>query len=470
MQYSSFIKQLACLSILICISVNAFSQAPPLARDIEVWTMSLEEAQHFAVTHNAEAVNAQLENNRSEAVVQEFKALGLPQVSGTVDLRRFFDIPTSILPDFISPTVYNVLLDESLVENSPSSFGSGIPAQFGTNYVLDANLQARQLLYSGTYNLGLKSVKKFLEKSKLDLSKKEIDVREQVANAYFAIKIIEENLKLLNDSKTNLNKILFETKALNENGFVEEIEVDRLRLALANINTQIANIERQEKSGLESLKLLMGMEMKDEIILTEELEPYINKNTKLLAEEAHIQNRVEDKQLELQAQFDSLEVKKIRSDYFPELVAYGSIGRSFQDNQLNIFDGEWFPTSLIGVTLSIPIFDGFQKKGQMNQKKVTQLQNYNTRQAFEKAFDVEVNTARSAYSNALEAMRNQKNNLQLADKIYRVSKIKYNEGLGSSLELTTAESQQNETRGLYVQSLYELVLAINQLKKSLGKL
>ncbi len=432
--------------------------------------MSLEEAQHFAVTHNAEAVNAQLENNRSEAVVQEFKALGLPQVSGTVDLRRFFDIPTSILPDFISPTVYNVLLDESLVENSPSSFGSGIPAQFGTNYVLDANLQARQLLYSGTYNLGLKSVKKFLEKSKLDLSKKEIDVREQVANAYFAIKIIEENLKLLNDSKTNLNKILFETKALNENGFVEEIEVDRLRLALANINTQIANIERQEKSGLESLKLLMGMEMKDEIILTEELEPYINKNTKLLAEEAHIQNRVEDKQLELQAQFDSLEVKKIRSDYFPELVAYGSIGRSFQDNQLNIFDGEWFPTSLIGVTLSIPIFDGFQKKGQMNQKKVTQLQNYNTRQAFEKAFDVEVNTARSAYSNALEAMRNQKNNLQLADKIYRVSKIKYNEGLGSSLELTTAESQQNETRGLYVQSLYELVLAINQLKKSLGKL
>jgi outer membrane protein TolC len=214
----------------------------------------------------------------------------------------------------------------------------------------------------------------------------------------------------------------------------------------------------------------MGMELKDELILTEELEEYINKNTELLTETPQIQNRIESDLLDLQAKFDSLEIRKVRSEYFPDLVAFGNVGRSYQADDLKVFEREWFPTTIVGLKLSIPVFDGFRKRGVMNQKKVQQLQNNNTRLAFEKVFDVEVKNARTAYANALESMRNQKNNLQLADKIYRVSKIKYNEGLGSSLELTTAESQQNETRSLYVQSLYELVLAINQLKKSLGKL
>jgi len=451
-------------------STFVWSQPPPLAKDVEIWSMSLSEAQHYAINHNALAINAQLEEQRSEAVVKEYKAIGLPQVNGSLDYRHFFQLPTSILPDFISPSVYGVLTEEGLVDNAPSEFGSGIPAQFGTKNTLDAGIQANQLVYSGVYNLGLKSIKKYMEKSKLDLAKTEVDIYEQVANAYFGVKIIEENLKLLNNSKENLNKILFETKALNENGFVEEIEVDRLRLSLANINTQLENIERQKKVALESLKLLMGMEMKDQLILTEELEPYINKNTSLLTEEAQIQNRVEDKLLKLQAEFDSLEVQKVRSDYLPQLVAFGSIGRSYQADDLKIFERDWYPSSIVGLTLSVPIFDGFKKKGQMNQQKVIQLQNENTRKAFAKVFDVEVENARMAYTNALEAMQNQKNNMQLADKIYRVSKIKYNEGLGSSLELTSAESQQNETRSLYVQSLYELVMAINQLKKSLGKL
>lgn len=468
MQLSATIRQYCCLWILL-VFTSAQAQTP-LASDVEIWSMSLAEAQEYAINHNAEAVNAQLETQRSEGVVQEFKALGLPQVNGSVEFNHFFDIPTSILPDFISPSVYGVLTEEGLVDDSPTDFGPGIPAQFGTKNTINAGLTANQLVYSGTYNLGLKAIKTYLERSKLDLSQKKIDVREQVANAYFGVKIIEENLKLLESSKTNLNKILFETKALNENGFIEEIEVDRLRLSLANIDTQIDNIERQRKASLEGLKLMMGMRTQDQLILTEELEGYINNNTNLLAEKAQIQNRIENRMLLLQAQFDTLEIKKVRSEYFPELVAFGNIGRSFQADDLKVFDSEWYPTALVGLTLSVPIFDGFRKKGVMNQKKVAQLQNNNTRMAFDKVFNVEVSTARAAYANALESMRNQKNNLQLADKIYRVSKIKYNEGLGSSLELTAAESQQNETRALYVQSLYELVLAINQLKKSLGKL
>lgn len=452
--------------ILLTTIVLALVQTALFAQ--ETRTLSLEEAQDFALENSTTIVNAKIEEQESEGVVREYKSIGLPQVSAGVNFQHFFDIPTQSFPDFISPAVYGVLFAEELLTPTEIEVGT-FPAQFGTENVINANIEASQLLYSGTYNLGLKAIRKYLDRSVLSRIQKEIELKKSVADAYFTVLVTQENIDLLKSSQSTLDKLLSDTRALNQNGFVEEIEVDRLQLSSSNLLTQIEAIERQVNQAKDALKLLIGMDLGTGIELSDDLEGYIATNETLLAEEAMIANRIEDRLFDLQDEFDDLEIRKVKSEYYPTLTAFGSYGRSFQSNDFKIFDQEWFPTAVAGINLSIPIFDGFKKRGVMEQKKLIQLRNQNNRELFNKSFDLEVSTARANYVNAKSSLDNQAKNLELAEKIFRVTKIKYNEGFGSSLELTSAESQKNETRTLYVNALYELVLAINELKKSLGK-
>lgn len=435
----------------------------------DVQKFSLEDAQKYALDHNYEAESARLDIDNSKATVKEIRSIGLPQLNASIDFTHYFKIPTQIIPDFISPSVYGVLFQEGLLQPTEIQSGAGTPAQFGTKNNLNANLELSQLIYDGSYNLGLKAANLFVERAQLGTVKKDQDIKFSISNAYFGVLVIEESIRVLKKTETNLAKVVYETGELHINGFVEEIEVDRLKLSLANLETEIENNQRELESAQVGLKYLMGMDSETPIILTDRLEKFLIENEALITTQGSINDRIESKLLNIQTKFDDLDIRQIKAQYLPNLVGFAGYTHAFQANNLRFFKEEWFPTLVGGLSLNIPIFDGLKKKGQLEQRYVKAKKNALFKENFSTVFELEVSNARKEYVKALNSLNTQKDNIALAQKIYDVSLAKYNEGFGSSLELNAADTELSRTRGLYIQSLYSVVLAINNLNKVLGK-
>lgn len=449
--------------------------------EAEVLEFSLESAQDYAVQHNVEVLNKQLDIEVAKGRVKEYTAIGLPQVNAGIDFQHFITLPTTILPGSFSPQQELVLVrdvnDEVKGIATPvidTETGQPIPGPdlevaFGTKNTLTGKIEASQLVFSGSYLKGLQASRTYVNFAKKDLTQKATEVKNNVANAFFGVLVIQENIKLLEQNVTILDKILFETTELWKNGFVEEIEVDRLTLSKANLTTQINNLQRQESAAKDALKLTMGIDLETQITLTENLEGLMEMDLAEIPETVNPSKRPEYQTLNIQGQLNDLQIAEIKSRRLPTVAAFASYQQSFQNNSLNIFqENVWFPAFLVGFNISVPIFDGFQKDGLLQQKRLAAKQVVNAKNLLSQSFNFELNQAKTSYNNAINSLNNQKKNLELAQKIYDVATIKYREGLGSSLEVINAESQLYETQGLYINALYDVVVSKNQLQKAVG--
>ncbi len=426
----------------------------------EILSFTLAEAQAYALEHNLNAKNAKASIRSAKGQVTEVTGLGLPQINGTVNYQRNIKQPISLVPaQFFDPSAPEGTFSELV---------------FGTKNNLTATIQATQLVFDGSYLLGLKAAKLFVERARMSAAQTNVDIQKSVADAYIAALVSKENLKILDKNIKVLNRILFETTELYKNGFAEQLDVDRLKLSLSNLEAQVKSSERLAEISLNLLKYQMGLDLNQLVNLTDTMEGFIEDAEKVVATDVvslqneALQKRVELKALAIEKVFSDLDAKRIRVLYLPNLTAFLNGQTSFQSNDFDIFNTKWLPAVSAGLNLNIPIFDGFQKRGQMQQKKVVQEQVLNQQEFTRQSILFEVLQAKTNYSTAFEQLQSQKNNLELADKIYQTTLIKYKEGVGSSLEVTNAETALYETQGLYIQALYDLVVAKTNLEKALG--
>ena len=315
----------------------------------------------------------------------------------------------------------------------------------------------------------------FVERAQKSALQSEQDIKNGIAETYFAVLVSEKNAALLESNTKILDRVLFETTQLYENGFVEELEVDRLKLSLANLATQIETTKRSIALTTNLLKFQMGLPLDKEITLSDTLEDYITSAEQeitadvLSLQNTALENRVEVKLTDIQNTFRDLDIQQIKAKYLPTVAAFFSYQFAFQSNNFKLWESEqWIPSGLVGVQVNVPIFDGFQKKSQLEQRYVTQQQAFNTHSLMQESIRLEVVNAQKSYINAFSQLQSQQKNIDLAQKIYDVTLIKYKEGIGSSLEVNQAESSLTETQGLYIGALYDLVVAKTNLDKALG--
>lgn len=458
----------------------------------EVMELSLQEAQQYAIQHNYNALIAREGIEQAKGQVKEVKAMGLPQLNGTVSYSYNLKLPAQLVPSdaFGFPDTLYVAEGGVLPGVGQTSDVGFLPMvqapegavpefqklTFGTKHNFNAGIQLSQLVFDGSYLLGLEAARKFEERARKQTLQTEVDIKNQVAEAYFSGLIVQQNLDLLRKNIKTLERVLFETNELYKNGFTEELEVDRLKLSIANLNTQVDNMQRQIKLMHNVLKFQIGLDLDTPIKLTDTLEDYIaDAENELSVDISALQSqalssRVELQLTEMQNVFRELDIKQVKAQYLPNVGAFWSFQYAFQRDNLNIFKGEsWIPSSIIGLQVNVPIFDGFMKKGQLEQRLSTQKQAFYQHDLAKQAIKLEVRNAQEAYLNAYSLLQNQKNNLTLAEKIYNVTLIKYKEGVGSSLEVMQAETELNETQGLYINALYDLVVAKTTLDIALGK-
>jgi len=431
---------------------------------------TLEQAIDHAKKKNTAVLNAKLDVEAAEQEVKSIVATGLPQINATGNFMHNIEIPSQVLPDFLSPAIYGVLMNEGLIPNGPINSGQSQTVQFGAPSTLTGSVTLNQLVFDGTYFLGLKAAKEYVNVSTLSEEQTTIDVIESVTKAYYLALFSDRNLSLLKTSRENLQKVYSDTKKLHENGLAEQLDVDRLEFSLSNIDAQIVQLEAGKILAYKNLKLQMGLSVDEEIELSES---EINiAETQVVQTQAEISNRVEYRMLEQAIVLDKMNIKRYKVGYIP------SLGFSFQHQQNSFasaaeFEGlgdVWNPGTFYVLNLSIPIFDGFNKKAKIQKAKIQLEKDENLQKELENALKLQKEQALLNYQTQVANFDTRKKNTELATRIYDQTNKKYQEGLGSSFELIQAESDKTMADIEYSNALYQLIVSKIELHKALGLL
>ncbi|MFK7755431.1 MAG: TolC family protein [Flavobacteriales bacterium] len=435
--------------------------------------LTLEQAQEYALKNAYSVKAALLDLKKVEEQVKETKAIGLPQINAEGSFQNFLDIPVQVIPDFISPAVFGTLLETGVLpSDSPQPEATFVEAQFGTEFNAGLGITASQLIYDGSYLIGLKAVRGVRELTAVQIEKSEEEIKVQIADAYHLCLAADENIKILNESSGVLEKTLSDTRALYENGFVEEQDVEQLELSIRSLSNQIQNAENQKTIAYELLKFQMGLEQNIDIRLTSEIEALVNSavSSGLVNTEVSIDQDVDYRLALTNRNLQELQMKNEKAAYQPSLGAFFNYQTNALRNEFNFFDGDqpWFPTTVWGLNLNIPIFSSGMRKSRVQQAKIEiERADLFIKQAKEGA-TMELKSTRNDMTFAVDNYQTSLESKDLAKRIYDKTQIKYNEGISSSFELTQAKNQYLETQGQYVSAVLNLLNSANALNEALN--
>lgn len=455
-----------------------------ITEEEKVLYLSLKEAKAYGMENHPSVRSSMIDVQLANERINEVKSIGFPQVNAKVDLLYYPKLPVTILPGTFNPQQEIVFVearnmsDEVVQKAIPVTVidqATGLPipgpeseVTFGTKHNLSAGISASQLVFDASYLVGLKLARVYSKLSNQQARKTALDTQYDIEQTYLSALIAAENIVLLEKNMPTLERILFETTQLYENGFAEEIETDRIQLSKSNIETQIRNLREQERLAKELLRFQMGYPTKEKIALTDSIEVFMDFNIEYLDSLYFTNKRIEFDILDTQKLLNELQIERTKSQFYPNLVGFADYNWTSQRDKFFKFKDSWFDTFVLGLSLNIPIFDGRMKHSQMETSRLNVKKLDIARELTQQGFDIEMKSAITNYQTALEEKLNQEKNLALAEKIYNTGLIKYREGLGSSLEVNSSESTFLQTQASYINSLYSLVLAKAELNKAYG--
>lgn len=419
---------------------------------------SLREAVDYTVKNHISIKNAQIDIYNAEARVNEIKGIGLPQLNANIGYSNNLIIQKAFIP--------------AKTFDPKAAEGDVIAAEFGVANSGQAGISLSQLLFDGSYTLGLKAADVYKELSKKALIQTKQQAAEGVTKAYYGILVNEERIKLLTLNIGRLDSLLRDTKALNAQGFVEKLDVQRLEVQSNNLKTEAKNIERLQELSYHLLKFQMGKKITETITLTDKLSD-VNVNELLPENQFDLKynNRIEYSILETQNRLAELDLKNQKAGYLPRVILTGSYAYSAGRPQFfDLITKPWFNAANIGFAVQVPIFDGFQRKNKIIQSQNSLLKVKQSFELLENSIDMQVKQGQITLKNAYETLQEQKANMELANEIVRVTKIKYKQGVGSNLEVINAEISYKEAQTNYFTTFYNALVAKVDLDKALGRL
>lgn len=430
-----------------------FSSVKAQERGSLTYSFTLNEAINYALQHQSSILNAKIDEEMAQNTVRQTIGIGLPQVSSSFSFQDFLKVPTSLLPGEIF--------------GQP---GTQIPVQFGVKYQSSAGIQLNQLLFDGTYLVGLQAIQTFKELSVRNSQRTRIETSVAVSKAYYSVLVSNEQFSLIDVNLAQLRKSLRDTEAMLKNGFVEKIDADRLEVLKNNLETERENVTRLLALNTDLLKFQMGMPIQAKLTLTDSIADVQPQATDLAADTTAYQSRIEYSLLETQKKLNLLDLKRYKSQYLPSVSGFASASKGYQANDFSDLYKRSFPNSVIGLNFSWNIINGGQRIYQIKNAQLAVRKTDNDLANLQNAINLEISQTQKTYTNSLRSLENQKRNLNLAKEILRVSRIKYEQGVGSSIEVTSAETSLKEAQNNYITSLYDLLINKVNLDKSLGKI
>ncbi|MEH6657804.1 TolC family protein [Leeuwenhoekiella marinoflava] len=425
--------------------------------EVQSYALSLQEAITYGLENSYTAKNAQTDIEIALKQKWEVIAQGLPQISGEVTYQNQLIQPTSFIPA--------VVFDPSA---DPGEF---LPVQFSQKQNASAVATWNQLIFDGSYIVGVQSAKTLLQISENAKVKTDLEVKQDIIEAYGNVLLAQESITIFQKNLKTITKNLEDTRKIFENGLGEEEDVEQLQITALGLETQLNNTVRQLAIAYDMLKLTLGIPIDSKLVVTDNLEDvtmqYYDLN--LLTQDIQAEKNIDFRIAQDQTNLAETEVKLEKSKALPRLSAYINYGASGASNQFTFFSDEqrYFEQSIIGVSLTVPIFSSGMRAAKTAQKELAYKQSLEDLELARNQVKLQIARARNDYQFALDNFGTQEKNLALAERIENKNAIKFFEGIASSFELSEAQSQLYQAQQDYLQAMYDVIANKAALEKVL---
>jgi len=418
-----------------------------IAQSQKSYSFSLEEAVTFAIDSNYTAINARRDIAKAIKQKWETTATGLPQISGDVAYNNNLKQPVTLLP-------------AEITGGPPGTF---VPVIFGTQQTLNITGTLNQLIFDGSYLVGLKAATAFLNFSENAAEKTNLEVRKGVINAYGSVLLSEELVVVFEKNKKALEKNLFETRQVYENGLAEEESVEQLEITLLDIETQLSNVKRTALIARQMFNVSLGIPVGSNVTFENDLDALAVQNIQLsyLDSQLNTEDNVDYKIAYNLTEQRALEMKLEKSRALPTLSAFINYGTAANSDSFTFANDnqEWFQSSILGFRLNVPLFSSGMRSAKTQRVRIALEQAETQLEETVQNVNLQLNTAKSNYTFSIEKYENAKKNLALAERIENKNQIKFTEGLSTSFDLRQAQTQLYNVQQQYFQSMLDLINA-----------
>jgi len=408
-------------------------------------SLSLEQAINYALKNSYAAINASRDIDVAKKKKWETTTMGLPQIDAKIDYKQWIKEQLILIP-------------AEFIGGNPGEFTE---VSFVTKHNMNASATLSQLIFDGSYLVGLQSAKTYLKIYENAKEKTDLSIREATINAYGNVLLSEESLLILQKNIQNLEKTLHETEQIYLNGFGEEESVEQLKITLASVRSQLSKTRNLRNIAYKMLNITLGIDINTNVILTDSLNKLTKENIDLglLSSDLTIENHVDFKIAKNTEKSNELLVKLEQSKALPSLSSfvnfdYGGFGNNF--NFLNK-EQRWFGSSLLGVTLNIPLFSSLARSARTQQAKIELEKARTNLTETEQKLQLQLETAKTEYNFSLEELETAKQNLTLAQRIEHKQQIKFFEGISTSFDLLQAQRQLYTLQQNYLQAMLTVI-------------
>ncbi len=433
------------------------------ASDSKAIKFSLKEAQEYALQNSPAVKSAAIDLESARKKIWETTAIGLPQVTATGNYQYIFKVPEFSFGGFYD---YRLLPDGTPITKNDllNTYQPGQPVKLGVQQNFTWNISVNQLIFSGEYIVGLQASRTFKELSERNLQKTKNETKEAVAKAYYMILTGEENLSILRQNLQLIDKTLNDVTAMYKQGFVEETDVDQIRINKLNLENLVNSVTEQVQIAYRLLKFQMGIDVNQSIELTDKLDELIAMgNFKLWSQnEFDVQKNIDLKIMQTNEALSMLNLQREKSRFLPSISAFYQHQEQLKKPQFNFTIPD-----ITGVGISWPLFTSGSRNSKVAQARLALEKATIGKNQVRDGLLIDFEQSRNAYNKALNDYLTLKENLNLADKIYRKTLLKYSQGMASGMELTQAQNQFLTTESNYYNAVLTLFNAQAKLEKLL---
>ena len=434
-----------------------------MAAKTDTLKLSITQAQQYALENNRSILNANLDVESAKKKIWETTSTGLPQINSTVSASYILTMP-DFYEQFLTPSIASHFTG---VPDSANRVNAAVKkALDDMRFSGTFDIQVSQLIFSGSYLVGLQAAKVYKSLSELNKVKSIQDVLESVSNTYFTVLIAKENAVILDSTRLNLEKTLSEITQMENQGFVEETDVDQIKITLTNIKSSLDLIRRQSDISEKLLKIQLGVDFNQKIVLTDSLSNLIKAMSfdQLLLSDLVLDNNVSYQMLDAQVKSSKLLLKLKKSECLPDIAAFYQHEELLNSNAIS-----FTPPDLIGLKVNIPIFSSGGRYSRIKQAKFDLQKSINNRDETADMLKLQFYQSKSALVSAKDKYESDKSNLKLSEKIYKRALIKFQNGMMSSMDLTQTQNQFLNSQSTYYQSIQNLITEKNKLEKMLKR-
>ena len=440
--------------ILILGVVSGFFSS--YAQDSTASSYTLEQCITYGLENQNKIAIAKLDYDESKAKVGETRGMGLPQVDGKMEFVDNVNIQNQFLP----ANAFDPAAPADVVA----------PVGFGVQYTNNINLTLNQLIFDGSYIVGMKSAKTYKSLSMKSIKQTEIDVVEQIAKGFYAVLVTSERLSFISAEYERTQTLKDEMQLQYEGGFSEQIDVKRVTVNLNNLDIERQKLERLQEVNMQLLKFYMGMPQEEGFAINGDLEKDLSKLVYEENQSSIYQNRIEYQMMEVQEELGELNVSFEKSTFYPKIYGFASTGWNTGALEFGDMTTNYRDYTMLGLQLQVPIFSGLSRKYKLDQAKIQLSKTQYNKELLEQSIDTEIKSTSTMYNNNRESLVFYKENMELAEEVYKVTKIKFDQGMASSFELTSTEQDRKQALTNYYVALYDVIVAKIDLLKATGQL